>query len=918
MASSPSEQSSELERIRFASGYLGALLRRSENVRWLWGENRLKRRYPLPELYNELREIAFACADLESLFRAYRHFKQRHFLRIGGRDLLGWADMAETTAQLSDLASVALQVGLEVLCQRPAWWLEREDLSRLGKEGSLPLAVLGLGKLGGSELNYVSDVDLIFLGSMESDRVSGASVGSRQVLRRLCQTLSRLLADQVEGDRVFLVDMRLRPQGKDGELVASLEGALAHYQLRGQAWERQALLKARPVAGNRSLGNYFLQEIKPFVFRRFLDFQALDEIKSMRDRILAEIRSKSQAIRGNVKLGQGGIREIEFIVQSLQLIYGGRYRELEESNTLRVLDRLQSLQLLPAEVIVDLRQAYGFLRKVEHWIQLDANRQSSRIPQSEEDLRRLSLTLGYESSQEFLQALEARSAKVHEHFLGLFQSEPKPDSASERTGFAEDKTDRSGIQEQVRGLSKKVAGFESRFYQFLDSFFEAYPGQRDEALMDQMLGRVERFLVQAGTRPGLKKMINGLPVWLSGLLDGVARSAFIANLLTHQPGLVEALTETETESAADDKWRNRAESILAGCSTYEERVEWIRRIKNERILLLALSDLHGRMDHADLLEHLSQLAELVLQKTLQAVLEHIGQSPDLPLAVLALGKLGSRELGYFSDLDLMFVYDPGPQEDQDRIPESVVKTIQRFMRILSLPLQEGPGYEVDTKLRPTGNYGPLAVTRKSWERYYKEQADIWELQALLRLRAVAGDLRLGAELESRAGEICFQDRGAVRVWPRLCHLRQRMERERSQERSKALDLKLGYGGLADLEFLSQGGQLVHGHKKESLRSREGAEVLSRVLTEMGWGAETTNSLTSFFHVYRALLQRLQLFTNQSSSLISREQLRGLRDMGLWPAPGIGHGLETWADLVRMRRRIRYVWNATCSPYGGEK
>lgn len=908
------DQKREMEEIRRASFYLSALLRRDENVQWLWEENRLKRRYPLPELYKELREAAFACPDLETLLRCYRHFKQRHFLRIGGRDLLGWADVAETTSQLSDLASVALQVGLEVLWERPSWWLDKEDRSRIGKDGSLPLVVLGLGKLGGWELNYVSDVDLIFLGQTRGEPTQGAAFASKPVLRRMCQTLNRLLADQIEGDRVFLVDMRLRPQGKDGELVASLDGALSHYQLRGQAWERQALLKARPVAGDRSLGSYFLQEIKPFVFRRFLDFQALDEIKSMRDRILTELRSASHDIRRNVKLGKGGIREIEFIVQSLQLIYGGRYRELEEPNTLEALQRLRRLKLLPAEVIDELKQAYVLLRKVEHWIQLDANRQSARLPQSEDDLGRLSRSMGFASSQAFLQALEASSAKVHEHFLGLFETEPGADSVSGPSDDRSRKTGEAGIQERVRGLSEKVAGFEPRFYEFLDRFFEGYPAQREEAQIGQMLRRVERFLLQVTTRPGLQKMINSLPEWLSGLLDGVARSGYIAHLLTHQPGLVDGLTETGETVGLHQEWRDRAQSILAGCTTYEERVEWIRRIKNERTLLLALSDVQESLSHGDLVKQLSDLADFVLQQTLQAVLEHIGQPTDLPLAVLALGKLGSRELGYFSDLDLMFVYDPVSEEDEGRIPEPVVKAIQRFMRMLSIPLQEGPGYEVDAKLRPTGNYGPLAVTRKSWERYYREQADIWEIQALLRLRAVAGDSRLGADLEDEAGKICWQKRRAEEVWPRLCHLRQRMERERSQERDGSLDLKLGFGGIADLEFLSQGGQLLYGYALEGLRLRDGAQALDRVLHEMGWAMETRGALTASFRAYQALLQRLQLFTSQSASRISRTQLRELRSLGLWPVPEIGHGLETWADLIRMRRRVRHVWSSICMPY----
>ena len=422
----------ELDRIRQASQYLATLLRRPELEDWLEAGRNLHRRYPLTELYRDLVETARGTTSFEALLLDVRRFKQRHFLRIGGRDLLGMADLAETTSQVADVACVTLQVGLETLSAHPEWWLpegERDWWSTLGSR--LRVVVMGLGKLGGQELNYVSDVDLLFLHDYCGDAGSACLRGeAAMALGSLCLRLFRLLSDMVEGDRVFLTDLRLRPRGKDGELAPSLAGAADYYLQHGQAWERQMLLKARAVAGDRSLGTVFLREVRPFIFRRFLDFQALDEIRSMRDKILREaVRPRPDWILFDVKLGVGGIREIEFIVQSLQLIYGGRHPELDEPNTLRCLGRLEELKLLPPDVTAELADAYTFLRRAEHWAQLDQNRQTQKIPRSPEARARLCMAMGFEGDEKgFLRKLEETTGIVHGHFLTLFHKEERPAS----------------------------------------------------------------------------------------------------------------------------------------------------------------------------------------------------------------------------------------------------------------------------------------------------------------------------------------------------------------------------------------------------------------------------------------------------------------------------------------------------------
>jgi len=901
----------ELERIQQASSYLATLLRRREDYgEWLWDRKNLWRRYGVTELFRDLSQESARASSFPEVLRCFRFFKQRHFLRIGGRDLLGWADLEETTGQLSDLAQVCLQVGLEWLWAHPEAWVPEADREEAAAcLGRMPVVVLGLGKLGGRELNYVSDVDLLFL-RQDSSSHEGESPEQHRFTALLCQKLVRLLADSVEGDRVFHVDLRLRPQGKDGELVPTAGGAAYHYLLTGRAWERQMLLKARPVAGDRGLGASFLKEIRPFVFRRFLDFQALDELKAMRDRILFESASRTSARQFDVKLGTGGIREVEFLVQSFQLIYGGRHPQLEEPNTLKALSRLQELDLLPSGVALELQAAYVFLRRVEHWVQLDQNRQTQQLPASAEARRRLAAALGFEGNWErFLKTLQAHCRVVYEHFTALFSGPDQADSGAEtadrEAGGSLDLS--SWLERQAPSLAAFPRSFVRRTEEGVLPYLESV----DDELRQTMAARVDRYLAQVCRRPGLRKFLTTQTHWVSIIMGAVARCKLVADMLERQPGLVEVLAHWDDPAVSHSDWQTSARSILVRTTAYDETFEWLRRLKNERLLLAALGDLTGTWSHPQVEAALSDLADFVIQETLKTVCAAVELSDQIPLVVLALGKLGSREMDYLSDLDLMFVYDPLEGEAPDQIPMPVVRLMHRFMRMLSTPLQEGPGYEVDARLRPTGNYGPLAVTRANWEDYYANRSDIWEIQALLRLRAVAGPGRLQRELMERAAALCYRPRPPESVWPRLAELRGRMEEERASEKNDAMDLKLGPGGMADVEFLVQGVQLLYGHEKEDLRRGNVREALPEAARRALENEEAAQKLTAAFHVLRALEHRLHLMTHLGGGRISRVQFQNLVRLGLWPPPQLPLKVETWEDLLALRRFVRRQWEAVC-------
>lgn len=906
----------ELELISASSQYLATLLRsRPEFGVWLWNQKNLYRRYPLTEIYEDLKRSTEGVDSFHQLQVNFRHFKQRHFLRIGGRDLLGWASLAESTAQLSDVAAVALQVGLKLLSDHPEWCFGqagKEDWRRIGDD--YELVVMGLGKLGGQELNYVSDVDLLFLHTVKDQCALGSS-DCLVVLSRFCQRLSRLLSEKIEGDRVFEVDHRLRPLGKDGPLVPSLAAAVDHYLHHGQPWERQMLLKARPVAGDRHLGSAFIQEVRPFVFRRFLDFQALDELRDMRDRILAEaVRPSPDWQQFDVKLGIGGIREIEFLVQSLQLIYGGRHPELDDPNTLGCLKRLQDLGLLAGEVVQELSQAYVFLRRVEHWVQLDQNRQTQKLPRSADGRSRLALALGFEGNERFfLRKLDAYCKTVHRHFMALFESKRGVDRAGDNDSASpEGSNDFDGYSaELVSRLRGCLEAFPQSLQKAVMEILRDFAAVQDHAVAEKALVRLDRYFAQVRRRPGLVKVFFADAPWLENFLRGLARSELLADLLTHHPGLVEGFATAEGRYSDAGSWEQTSTPLLSRHKNYEEGLEWLRRLKNERILQLALADLEGTINHQELEEELSSLADFVIRNTYERVLSSRGVSADIPLAILALGKLGSREMSYLSDLDLVFVYKPLPGEPDDQIPGEIVSLTQRFMRMLSTPLNEGPGYAVDARLRPTGNYGTLIVTWRAWQEYYSRQADLWEIQALLRLRAIAGNPQLGSLVETAAEEICYQQREPAVVWQRLCHLRQRMQRERSEERDDTIDIKLGLGGVADLEFLVQGHLLITGCKEPVLRTGSVRCALERVLQDMVHLDLPLRELPRAFAALRSLEHRLVLFNNLSGARLRPGQLDSLKTVSLWPPTRQDEAVETWQDLLRLRRRIRAVLQHWC-------
>ncbi len=894
-----------------SSRYFAVLLRRfPEHREWL--SRKLLHRFTAVELYKSLSGKVSTAAG-ENLWlhmaRILRNFKQQHFLRLGARNLLGLDSFEETVSQLSDLAITMLQTSLRVLLDHPDLWLPPGDLNLWLKERpSINLVVIGLGKLGGRELNFVSDIDLLFLHHATSPESSNVA---QALLPRLAQNISRLFSDNIEGDRVFIVDFRLRPGGKDGELVPSLGYAVHYYLLQGRSWERLALIKAAPVAGDISLGNQFLSEVQPFVFRRFLDFQAIDEMKSIRDQMLRESPQELPGPGYNVKLGRGGIREIEFLVQVFQLIYGGRLRRLREKNTLRCLELLREEGLLSQSDARALTEAYIFLRNMEHWIQLQENRQTQVIPRDSTAQNMLARALGFADPQKLFEQLAAHTDTVRHHFEKLFAQE-EPESDVSLPSSEDEARQSSPLFSWLEETIGKDIATES--WEFLE---------KDETFINQpdlVETPVKQWAQSIVKRPGLLKFLISPKARqhqaLEKALFSVVHIPLMKDLLVQVPSIVESFTEGSESIKDYETWSNRAEEILADCGSFEDALLWLRRLKNERMVHIALWDVNHNPPIQDLEKELSLLADFFVKSTYRLTCSHVLQSipEDYPLVVAAMGKWGSYEMGYRSDLDLVFIYDAEESEDPSKIPEQTTRLIQRFVRLLSMTLQDGPGYEVDMRLRPTGNYGPLIVTLSTWEEYYENKADIWEIASLLRFRPVAGPSGIAEKLREKARLFCFQHRTVEAVVSRLCELKSRMEEELARETEASINLKLGRGGLVEVEFLCQAAALIE-ERFPWRHPLATPDSLPYALEFWQVPDSERPELHRAFRGLRRLKHRLDLLGKTGDELTHKD-FETLKQLGLWGKDQQTEKYQDWNDIKRFRRLIRSRWEKVCSKNDG--
>ncbi|MBI2359057.1 MAG: bifunctional [glutamate--ammonia ligase]-adenylyl-L-tyrosine phosphorylase/[glutamate--ammonia-ligase] adenylyltransferase [Deltaproteobacteria bacterium] len=885
---------------------------------------------------------------------ALRRHKRREYLRIGARDLLPEISVEETMRELTALADASL----EAACRFCRIETER-DFGQLRLPiggGKNRFVILGMGKLGGEELNFSSDIDLIYLYEEEEGESEGGPKGkkaAREFFTTLAERLTRALSEVTEEGFVFRTDLRLRPMGRGGPLVQSVASAMLYYESWGQCWERAALIKARPAAGDTELGIRFLKEIEPFIYRRYLDFTTVEELRHMKLRIERELLAPSQQER-NVKLGRGGIREIEFFTQALQLVNGGYEPRLRERSTAGSLSQLARHGYIPARESRTLGDAYRFLRNVEHKIQMVQEGHTHSIPEKEGEELALARRLGYGRTNRagdlklFWRDYRKHTAAVRRAFDGLFYGAQK-EIASEGSGAWQeiwnDLDDEERIRESLEGL-----GFSDpqRAYRNLlavrDGEQFAPPSPRrlkalralGPALMaeivksgdpDQTLFNLTEFSHRVGARTGILTLLAENPKTMRLLIRLFANSQFLTDLFIKRPELLDSLIRFDLTRLRKPRDEQLAEirSALAVTDDLEANLNALRRYRVEEFIRIGLHDLGGTLELQEVLSQLSSLADACLEGALRLAAKELergyGPLPRGRFAILGMGKLGGRELDYNSDLDLIFVYgapdearsEGGPASRLDA-HEYYVKLGQRLITFLSAPTEEGILYKIDMRLRPSGKSGPLVSSLEAFRDYHRSSSELWERQALIKARWVAGDRGLGAEAERiaeafayRSGGLKPEDVGEIH------HLRMRMERELAQEDLSQFNLKQGLGGMVDIEFLAQMLQLSFGFRYPKLRRRATLAALS-ALQELKILKEREFRLLSQGYLFlRQLDHRLRLERGQSLDVLEREadKLQSIaRAMGYKASRRAGRGGEKTAgerlleDYELRRKRIR--------------
>jgi glutamate-ammonia-ligase adenylyltransferase len=705
-------------------------------------------------------------------FRALRLWKGRETLRIALREVAEAAPLEETTAELSQLAEICVRLVLE-------HW-ETELCSRLGTPKA-QFAILALGKLGGRELNHSSDIDVLFLYS-EEGQIS-ANLSYHQWFNRLATKVFETFATQDPSGALFRMDLRLRPEGTAGPVARSLHSLENYYAGFGETWERLALIKARFIAGDEELAYDFLREHQPFIYPKSATPELLDEIAAIKRRIERDIVGYENLAR-NVKLGTGGIREIEFVVQSLQLLHGARNAFLQDTSTLKTLPALAELELLPRNEVLDLDQAYRFLRRVEHRLQIESEQQTHTVPDEGEALDRLALSLGFASSEKFSAALAEYTSRVRAIFTRVIGERPQDkETATLRLEIFRDESGATKLLEQLaqgRGSFHVAPRTRQVFQKLRPMLLEELAGTVDP---DATLTQFVRFVEAYGMRSLLFELLVANPRLLELVVKTFDSSRAATDLLIRRPQLLEEVTRPgmldRTVSVERHLGALRATGATAG------KFDPVRAYRQLHWLRILLRDVLGLVDLATLQREHSALAEACL------VFAHSLVAKGDDLTIVALGKFGGRELSYGADLDVIFV-------------GTNTRAAQEIVVEMAKSTGEGIISPVDARLRPDGEKGPLTASLVAYERYYNNRAQFWELQALTRARLLCGSLGTEFfELAQRSWRAAGQRSDLI---PQIDGMRERIRRDRGSG-SEGLDFKTGRGGMIEAEFLVQGLQM---------------------------------------------------------------------------------------------------------------
>jgi glutamate-ammonia-ligase adenylyltransferase len=721
------------------------------------------------EMLNALRALGAGNSIAQQDFAALRFWKGREMTRVALRELAGVAPLEETTSELSQIAEICIRRVFEhwngELRQRYGW--PRAEF-----------AILGLGKLGGGELNHSSDVDLLFLYSEEGQLAPHLSY--HEFFNRLANKILETFSVRHPEGALFRVDLRLRPEGSAGPLARSLESMENYYAGFGETWERLALIKARSIAGSPELAYEFLRQHQSFIYPRSVSPDLLDEIVNIKRRIERDIVG-AEKLQRDVKLGRGGIREIEFIVQTLQLIHGARHPFLQEPNMLKALRALRQLDLLPREDVLALDNAYRFLRRVEHRLQIEAEQQTHTVPAEPAALGRLARSLRFSSAKEFNAALQEKMGAVRPIFQRIVSQAPAEQTQTRLEIFNDQKRAAKALEDLERAPGGfHVAPRTRQVFRKLRPILLDWLGKAADP--DPTLNQFVRFVEAYGLRSLLFELLVANPKLLELVVKTFDASRFAGELLIRRPQLLEDITRDPTF----DQSRSVAENLrrLGSLGAEANNLDPIRAYKQRQLLRIILREIMGLATPAATFSELSNLAEACLVFTARLL-------GDGQPTVIALGKFGGREISYGADLDVVFV-----GEDN--------RAAQNLVTAMGQPTAEGNIWALDARLRPEGENGPLVCPVEAYQAYYAERAQLWEIHALTRARPVAG--ATGAPFIQMAQHYWKKAGRRRDLLQQIDAMLERIRRERGSG-SDSLDFKTGVGGTIEGDFLVQALQM---------------------------------------------------------------------------------------------------------------
>ncbi|NIA13640.1 MAG: bifunctional [glutamate--ammonia ligase]-adenylyl-L-tyrosine phosphorylase/[glutamate--ammonia-ligase] adenylyltransferase [Nitrospiraceae bacterium] len=860
--------------------------RHPQYMQWLWEEADLENALPRERMIAEMYEWAAGCPTSEEGGLAMRRFRQREILRIAVRDIYCAASLVSLTEDLSNLADAALETAtritypdLERRFGKPMWTDADGTLREAG------FVVIGMGKLGGRELNFSSDIDLMFLFSADGETTGSSSssdeastISNLEFFQKLGERIIALVSLQTEEGFIFRVDMRLRPHGRMGSLATPLHSALDYYGRYAQCWERQAMIKARPVAGDLELGRCFIDETRPLVFPRYFDDETLEAIHQTKLQTEAQTAGRMETDI-EVKLGRGGIRDIEFTVQMLQMLNGGRMPELRTVNNLQAIEALgRRAHLRPFEAAA-LASNYAFLRRVEHRLQIEGGQQLHVLPSGPAELDRFARRLGYASGASFMAEFRDRTQETRqilEQFLTVegagklwtydllsMQSDGEigKQHLARDYGFREPDRARAELLLLCAGPEEQPYAFHVRaqFAEIVTPLLEALADTGDP---DATLMRLEGVLSNIRAPGAIYETMKSNASYCRYLVQLVSNSQYLSEIITRDPGLFDVLAAGDTLDMTVT--RADLEEQLASLSGAYDSEAAPYRLRDGETLRVGLRELFREAPLEDVGRELTQLAEVCLDYSLdrarQDTQKRYGKASG-PFTVLAVGKFGGGEMGYGSDLDVLFVYDVNATVDSGMATsEYYAAMASKTFNRLKEPTRYGSLYDIDSRLRPDGKKGTLVVSDRRLYEYYAEEAQPWERLAWMKVRAVAGDLAFGEQVAAQARQIAFALPLTPETLDQIDDVRQRLVKA-----SSPLNLKKGEGGIAEIEFAVRLLQLRHANANPALR-RGGVMGALDLLDQMGvFVSEEHDTLKSAYLLLRRIENRIRMWNGRSDS-----------------------------------------------------